>query len=98
MEVCLNWGAEGCHPDINKWKSIAENEEAEEISIRAEREELNKTCWNCKALSFKECPNCSSTDFYVKSEFEMKEKGKEIENLSFYCDNCKANFIITRPI
>ncbi len=98
MEVCLNWGAEGCHPDINKWKSMAEIKKEEEMPTRPEKEELNKTCLNCKALSFKECPNCSSTKIFLKSEFEIKEEGKNTENLSFYCDNCKASFTITHPI
>lgn len=98
MEVCRNWGANGCHPNISKWKSIARIEEGREILIPPEREELNKICWNCIALSFKECLNCNSKNFFVKSDVENNEKGKKIENLSFYCDNCKATFIITRTI
>jgi len=94
----MNWGAEVCHSDISKWKSIAEIKEGEEIIILPSLEKLNKTCWNCKTLSFKECLNCNSKDFFVNSEIEIKKKGKKIEHLSFYCDNCKANFIITRSI
>lgn len=98
MEVCRNWGAEGCHSDISKWKSTVRVEERREILILSEREELNKICWYCKALSFKECLNCNSKNFFVKSEIEVKEKGRKIENLSFYCDDCKAAFVITRPV
>ena len=98
MDVCKDWGAEGCHPDISKWKSIAEIEEGKEIPVRPTRGKLNKICRNCKALSFKNCPNCNSTDFFVKSGIEIKKKGKKIEKLSFYCDDCKTKFIIIRQI
>jgi len=27
----LNWGAEGCHPDISKWRYVQEIKEGEEI-------------------------------------------------------------------
>ncbi len=36
MEVCLNWGAEGCHPDIRKWRYVQEIKENEEIPSQQE--------------------------------------------------------------
>lgn len=98
MDVCRNWGAKGCHPDISKWKSVAEIEEGNEIPVRPNRGKLNKICRNCKVLSLKECPSCNSTYFFMKSGIEIKGKKKKIEELSFYCDNCKVNFIIIRQI
>jgi hypothetical protein len=29
--ICINWGKEGCHPDIRKWKNAQEKKEGEEI-------------------------------------------------------------------
>jgi len=96
MEVCRNWGSEGCHPDIDKWK-FAEIEE-DKVIIHPEREELDKICKNCKALSFKECPSCNGKDILVSTRIEFKEKEKKIEHISFACKDCEAFFTITRTI
>jgi len=98
MDVCINWGKEGCHPDIRKWRYAQEIKEGEEIPIRPVKKETDKICNNCKSLFFKKCPNCNSTDFIVKSGVDIKEKGKKIQDLSFSCKKCETNFIITRPI
>jgi len=98
MDVCRNFGEEDCHPDICKWKLASKIEEGEEIPKRPIKRDTDKICKNCRALSIRECPNCESTNFFMKSDFEIKKKGKKIEKLSFYCDNCKDIFKITRPI
>lgn len=98
MDVCRNFGEEDCHPDISKWKLASPIDEGEEIPVTPVKRETDEICNNCISLSIRECPNCESTDIIVSSGVDFKEKGKKIEDLSFYCDNCKLNFIITRPI
>jgi len=46
MDVCRNWGDEGCHPDIIKWRYCQEVKEGEEIPIRPVGKELKKLCKN----------------------------------------------------
>jgi len=98
MDVCRNWGTEGCHPDISKWKSIAEIEEGEENITRPAKEELNNVCRNCKALSFKECPNCGSTDIMQSMGVEIKGEGKKIADFFIDCNNCGNRSTVTKLI
>ncbi len=36
MDICINWGKEGCHPDIRKWRSVQEINENKEIPNQQE--------------------------------------------------------------
>ena len=36
MDICINWGKEGCHLDIRKWRYVQEIKENEEIPSQQE--------------------------------------------------------------
>ena len=93
MDICRNFGNEGCRIDINTPTPGHHSKTEEEISICPEIKELNKICRNCKFFYPKECPNCNNTD--IKENIAGIEfKGKEtITNLSFICKNCGGEFL-----
>lgn len=93
MEVCQNWGAEECHPDISKWSAIEESEYHEGIQLHPGRENVDEICRNCEALSFKECPDCGSKDI-VKMAGLNPKKVKKIVGSVYTCKNC--DFSITQ--
>ncbi len=66
--------------------------------MRPSKEKLNKVCRNCKALSFKECPYCGSTDILQSMGVEIIEEEKKISDLFIDCNNCGNRSIVTKPI
>lgn len=97
MEVCQNWGAEGCHSYIAKWKSIEQSEVKEGIQLHPGKEKADEICKNCIAFSFKECPDCGSTDVVEMIGFKLK-KNKKIMGSTYACKNCDFSFTKTRLI
>ena len=93
MNICRNFGNEGCHIEINTPTPGHHSKTKEEIPICPEKKELDKMCRNCKSFYPQECPNCNNTD--IKEHITGVElKGKEtITNLSFICGNCGGEFL-----
>jgi len=94
MEVCQNWGAEGCHPDISKWHTIGESDYHEGIQLHSAREETDDICRNCKALSFTECPDCGSKNIVEMTGFNPKKRTRPTHT----CKNCNFSFTQARTI
>jgi hypothetical protein len=92
MDICRNFGNEGCHIEINTPTPGHHSKTKEEIPICPEKKELDKMCRNCIVFSPKECPNCISTDIKEEIKIEIKEKETKT-NLSYICENCGGEFL-----
>jgi len=99
MDVCRNWGDEGCHPDIIKWRYCQEVKEGEEIPIRPVGKELKKLdeiCKKCKSRFFitdeGKCPLCDSLDV-ERTGGSHSAKGWATA-YGFKCNECEAKFWI----
>jgi len=92
MEVCQNWGAEGCRRDISKWKSIKEDREG--IQLYPLKEKVDEICKNCSGLSLKECPDCGSKDIVKMTGFNPKKR----TGPTYACKNCDFAFTQARLI
>ena len=93
MDICSNFGNEGCRLDINTPIPGHHSKTKEEIPIYPVKKKLDKICRNCKIFYPKECPNCISTDIKEHiTGFEFKKK-ETLTNISFICTNCGGKFL-----
>lgn len=92
MEVCQNWGAEGCHSDISKWKSIKVDREG--IQLHPLKEKVDKICKNCFDFSPQECPECGSRNTIEMTRFNPEKS----PGPTYACKNCDFSFTKTRMI
>ena len=92
MEVCQNWGSEGCHPGISKWKSIREKRDRGRIQFYRARKKTDKICKNCKGFSLSGCPDCNSKNVVEMTRVEIK---KDKKMTTFVCENC--DFVLQKP-
>ena len=97
-QICGNWGAWKCHPDIRELKYSTEGESLLKEPVGEELEKLDVICKKCKSSHFivKEemCPVCNSEDVEITG-ISHCIPGMEMTH-GFRCNNknCEALFWI----
>jgi len=105
MHYCVNWGEEGCHPDVCKHEYPKELKEGEEIPIwpvGEGQEKLDEICGKCEYRFFEieenKCLVCGNTELLshpippkIWPPTSIKVKGW-VEQFFYKCEKCGTNF------